>query len=190
MVPGLVGRSYHNRTGRGQHELAPPRPCGRPGQSGGREPGNGLAGRPADPGGPGERRRDMVGRRGRGVVSVVMVLAMLVASGPRGPRALLAQEGPEPLTVRYSQFLSIKPSPLRGQVLLPEERITVSQALALYTTNAAYASFEENIKGSLAPGKMADIVVLSDDPTKILPENIKDIKVEMTIIGGEVVWEA
>ncbi len=76
-----------------------------------------------------------------------------------------------------------------GQLLLPEERITVNQALALYTTNAAYASFEENIKGSISPGKLADIVVLNDDPTKVPPEQIKDIKVEMTIIGGEVVWE-
>jgi predicted amidohydrolase YtcJ len=76
-----------------------------------------------------------------------------------------------------------------GQSLLPEERITVQQALALYTVNAAYASFEEKIKGSLSPGKLADMVVLSDDPTKAPPEKIKDIKVEMTIIGGEVVWE-
>jgi predicted amidohydrolase YtcJ len=77
-----------------------------------------------------------------------------------------------------------------GQVLLPEERIKVNQALALYTINAAYASFEENIKGSISRGKLADIVVLSDDPTKVTPEKIKDIRVEMTIIGGEVVWEA
>jgi len=76
-----------------------------------------------------------------------------------------------------------------GQLLLPEERITVNQALALYTTNAAYASFEENIKGSISPGKLADIVVLNDDPTRVPPEQIKDIKVVMTIIGGEVVWE-
>jgi hypothetical protein len=76
-----------------------------------------------------------------------------------------------------------------GQVLLPEERITVQQALALYTDNAAYASFEEKIKGSIAPGKLADMVVLSDDPTKVPPEKIKDIKVEMTMIGGEVVYE-
>ncbi len=76
-----------------------------------------------------------------------------------------------------------------GQALLPEERITVGQALALYTVNAAYASFEENIKGSISPGKLADMVVLSDDPSRIPPEQIKDIKVEMTIIGGEVVWE-
>ena len=76
-----------------------------------------------------------------------------------------------------------------GQVLLPEERITVQQALALYTTNAAYASFEEKIKGSISTGMLADMVVLSDDPTKMPPEKIKDIKVEMTIIGGEVVYE-
>ena len=76
-----------------------------------------------------------------------------------------------------------------GQVLLPEERITVEQALSLYTTNAAYASFEEKVKGSLSPGRLADIVILSDDPTQVPPEKIKDIKVEMTIIGGEVVWE-
>jgi hypothetical protein len=77
-----------------------------------------------------------------------------------------------------------------GQVLLPEERITVNQALSLYTVNAAYASFEEKIKGSLSPGKLADIVILSDDLTQAPPEKLKDIKVEMTIIGGEVVWEA
>jgi predicted amidohydrolase YtcJ len=76
-----------------------------------------------------------------------------------------------------------------GQVLLPEERISATPALALYTVNAAYASFEENIKGSITPGKLADMVVLSDDPTRVPPEKIKDIKVEMTIIGGEVVWE-
>ncbi len=76
-----------------------------------------------------------------------------------------------------------------GQVLQPEERITPRQALALYTLNGAYASCEEDIKGSIAPGKLADMVVLSDDPTKVPPEGIKDITVAMTIIGGEVVWE-
>lgn len=76
-----------------------------------------------------------------------------------------------------------------GQVLLPEEAVSPHQALALYTTNAAYTSFEEDIKGSITPGKLADMVVLSDDPTQVPPEKIKDTKVEMTIIGGEVVWE-
>ncbi|MBA7700731.1 N-substituted formamide deformylase [subsurface metagenome] len=77
-----------------------------------------------------------------------------------------------------------------GQQLLPQEGISASQALAMYTINAAYASFEEGIKGSITPGKLADIVVLSNDPTKVPPEQIKDIRVEMTIIGGKVVWEA
>lgn len=77
-----------------------------------------------------------------------------------------------------------------GQRLLPQEGISASQALAMYTINAAYASFEENMKGSITQGKLADIVVLNGDPTKLPPEQIKDIKVEMTIIGGEVVREA
>ncbi len=77
-----------------------------------------------------------------------------------------------------------------GQRLLPGEGISASAALAMYTTNAAYAACEEGIKGSLAPGKLADVLVLSDDPTKAPPERIKDIRVEMTIIDGRVVWEA
>ncbi|UCH43269.1 MAG: amidohydrolase family protein, partial [Dehalococcoidales bacterium] len=63
-------------------------------------------------------------------------------------------------------------------------------ALEMYTVNAAYASFEEDIKGSISAGKMADMVLLSDDPTEVPPEQIKDIKVEMTIIEGEVAWQA
>jgi predicted amidohydrolase YtcJ len=77
-----------------------------------------------------------------------------------------------------------------GQVLLPEEAISAGQALAMYTVNAAYASFEEDIKGVIAPGKLADMVVLSADPLKAPLERLKDIEVEMTILDGRVVWEA
>jgi predicted amidohydrolase YtcJ len=76
-----------------------------------------------------------------------------------------------------------------GQPLLPEEAVSVPQALAMYTTNAAYASFEEDTKGSIAEGKLADMVVLSADPLHSPPEELKDIRVEMTIIGGKVAWE-
>jgi predicted amidohydrolase YtcJ len=76
-----------------------------------------------------------------------------------------------------------------GQQLLPKEAISVPQALALYTTNAAYASFEDSIKGSIAAGKLADMVILSADPLRSPPEKLKDIRVEMTIIGGKVAWE-
>ena len=77
-----------------------------------------------------------------------------------------------------------------GQPLLPKQRISASQALAMYTINGAYASFEEGIKGSITPGKLADLLLLSDDPTKVPAEQIKDIKVEVTIIGGKIVWES
>jgi predicted amidohydrolase YtcJ len=76
-----------------------------------------------------------------------------------------------------------------GQALLPQEAISVPQALAMYTTNAAYASFEEDIKGSISQGKLADMVVLSADPLKSPPEELKDIRVEMTVIGGKVAGE-
>jgi len=76
-----------------------------------------------------------------------------------------------------------------GQVLAPEEQVSPLQALALYTKNAAYASFDEKVKGTITPGKLADLVLLSDNPLTVEPEQIKEIKVEKTIIGGEVVWD-
>jgi predicted amidohydrolase YtcJ len=76
-----------------------------------------------------------------------------------------------------------------GQALLPQEAISAPQALAMYTTNAAYVSFEEDIKGSISQGKLADMVVLSADPLKTPPQELKDIRAEMTIIGGKVAWE-
>jgi predicted amidohydrolase YtcJ len=70
----------------------------------------------------------------------------------------------------------------------PQERITVEEALHIYTVNAAYASFEEKIKGSIEVGKLADLVVLSDDLRRIEPGKIKDVEVEMTIVGGKIVY--
>jgi predicted amidohydrolase YtcJ len=77
-----------------------------------------------------------------------------------------------------------------GEQIVPDQGISPAEALATYTINGAYASFEEDIKGSITAGKLADMVVLSDDPTGVPVEAIKDIKVEMTILGGEVVWES
>jgi predicted amidohydrolase YtcJ len=72
----------------------------------------------------------------------------------------------------------------------PQERISVEKALLVYTINAAYACFEEKIKGSIEVGKLADLAVLSDDIRKIEPSKIKDVGVEMTILGGEIVNRA
>lgn len=73
-----------------------------------------------------------------------------------------------------------------GEVLAAKQRISPEEALYLYTMASAYASFEENIKGSIEPGKLADLVVLGEDPRRVNPEEIKDIPVEMTMVGGEV----
>jgi hypothetical protein len=73
---------------------------------------------------------------------------------------------------------------------VPEQKITVEQALIAYTKSAAYASFEESIKGTLAPGKLADFVILSEDLTKIDPVKIKDVKVLQTFVGGKKVFDS
>jgi predicted amidohydrolase YtcJ len=72
---------------------------------------------------------------------------------------------------------------------VPEQKITVDQALTAYTKNGAYASFEENIKGTLEPGKLADFVVISDDLTKIDPVKIREAKILQTWVGGKKVYE-
>ncbi len=70
---------------------------------------------------------------------------------------------------------------------IPEQKITVAEAVHAYTMGSAYASFDEKIKGSHRTGKVADLVVLSDDISAIDPEKIADMKVEMTMFGGRVV---
>jgi len=86
--------------------------------------------------------------------------------------------------------------PLRGiwaavtRPFLPEnEKLTVEEAIEIYTKGGAYASFEENEKGSIEEGKLADLVVLSEDPTKIDPDKIKDIKADMVVVDGKIVYE-
>jgi predicted amidohydrolase YtcJ len=76
----------------------------------------------------------------------------------------------------------------RGDTVLPEERISLLNALRLYTDSAAKASFEDDRKGSISQGKLADLVLVSGDMTEMSPDEIKDSVVEMTIIGGNVVW--
>ena len=76
-----------------------------------------------------------------------------------------------------------------GRVWGPNQRLSVEEALKIYTLNGAYASFEENIKGSITPGKLADLVVLAQDPISVDPLSIKDIPIEMTMVGGDAVYE-
>ena len=78
----------------------------------------------------------------------------------------------------------------KGRVWGPNQRITVSQAMKICTVNGAYASMEENIKGSITPGKLADLVILAADPHDTATDEIKDIPVLRTIVGGRTVFEA
>ena len=76
-----------------------------------------------------------------------------------------------------------------GQVLGPEQRVSVMDALKSITINAAYQYFEEKTKGSLEPGKLADLVILDKNPLKVDPMAIKDIKVLETIKEGETIYK-
>ena len=73
---------------------------------------------------------------------------------------------------------------------VPEQKITVEEALRAYTIDAAYASFDESSKGSIERGKLADLVLMDRDITKVAPESIRDAMVLATIVGGRVVFEA
>jgi len=72
---------------------------------------------------------------------------------------------------------------------VPEQKITVEQALHAYTTEGAYASFEEDIKGTLKPGMLADFVLLDRDLTNIPAESIRDTQILKTVVGGVVVFD-
>jgi predicted amidohydrolase YtcJ len=71
---------------------------------------------------------------------------------------------------------------------VPEQKISVAEAVEAYTMGSAFAEFQENEKGSITPGKLADMVLLSDDIFSIRPEAIRDVKVRTTIVGGKVVY--
>jgi predicted amidohydrolase YtcJ len=72
----------------------------------------------------------------------------------------------------------------------PEQKLTVAEAVEAYTMGSAYAEFQEKEKGSITPGKLADMVLLSDDILSIDPTKIRDTKVLKTIVGGKLVWDA
>ena len=71
----------------------------------------------------------------------------------------------------------------------PDQRLDLEEALHIYTMGSAYCTYEENDKGSIAEGKMADLVVLSEDITAIEPAKIADLKVDLTVVGGKIVYD-
>jgi len=77
---------------------------------------------------------------------------------------------------------------MNGNVWGANQRVSVEEAIRIYTLHGAYASFEEDIKGSIAQGKLADFVVLEDDPIIVDPGEIKDIPIQYTVVGGRIVF--
>ena len=94
----------------------------------------------------------------------------------------------------YNPFLAmwamITRTTERGTVILPSQAVSREQALRIYTINNAYGSFEENIKGSIEVGKLADIAVLSDDILACPVNQIKNIQSELTLLGGKIVYSS
>ena len=75
------------------------------------------------------------------------------------------------------------------QEYFPEQRLTMDQAIAAYTTGPAFAEFEEKEKGKIVPGMLADFVVLDRDVTASSPEKLLGTKVLRTVVGGKTVFE-
>jgi predicted amidohydrolase YtcJ len=93
---------------------------------------------------------------------------------------------PNPLIALYSVVSRRSKS---GQTVLAKEAVNLKEAIRMFTQNAAKATFEEEFKGTIAPGKAADLVILSSDIMKASLEEIPHLEVEATILNGEVVWE-
>jgi predicted amidohydrolase YtcJ len=97
---------------------------------------------------------------------------------------------PGPFEPMMALQSSVTRTDIKGNVWGPKQRVTVEEALKVGTLHGAYASYEEHSKGSIEVGKLADLVVLEKDPTKVDPLSIIDIKIERTMVGGRWMYEA
>src|SRR5262249_22786163 len=87
----------------------------------------------------------------------------------------------------YEQLMAIQSrvtrKDYRGRAWGENQKVKVEEALRVCTLHGAHASFEEKVKGSITQGKLADFVLLAEDPHRVAPERIKDIRVERTVVG-------
>jgi predicted amidohydrolase YtcJ len=96
-----------------------------------------------------------------------------------------------PLSPMWSVYAAVTRATLDGKNpdgWVPEQKLTVAEAIEAYTMGSAYAEFQERDKGSITPGKLADFVVLSDDIFRIPHASIKNVKIEATYLGGKLVY--
>jgi predicted amidohydrolase YtcJ len=96
----------------------------------------------------------------------------------------------EPLTGIYAAVTRATLDGKHPQGWFPEQRLKVAEAIEAYTMGSAYAEFQEKQKGSITPGKLADLVLLSDDLFTIDPKAIQDVTIELTVVGGRVVYQS
>ncbi|HCU90778.1 MAG TPA: hypothetical protein DGR97_12585 [Gammaproteobacteria bacterium] len=94
---------------------------------------------------------------------------------------------PEALNPWWSIWCVVARKTRAGRLICPEEGLDVLEAIRLYTNYSAYAGFEEASKGSLEPGKLADLIVLAQDPFEIPVDALKDVQVDKTVVGGRLV---
>ena len=96
-----------------------------------------------------------------------------------------------PLNPMLSIYAAVTRATLDGkhpEGWFPEQKLTVAESVEAYTMGSAFAEFQEKEKGSITPGKLADMVILSDDIFTIRPEAIRNVKVETTILGGKIIY--
>ena len=94
-----------------------------------------------------------------------------------------------PIGPMVGLYAAVTRKGMSGQVYAPDETITIEEAIRAYTLTGAYLNFEEELKGSLEPGKFADMIVLSNDILTIDPGRFMDIEVEQTYVNGKLVYE-
>jgi predicted amidohydrolase YtcJ len=97
---------------------------------------------------------------------------------------------PESMNPFFSMWAMVTRKTRSGELLAPEQAITPAEAIRVYTMFGAHSGFEEKNKGSIEVGKLADLIVVSDDPLTVPPDKLKDIKVVTTIIDGKIVNSA
>jgi predicted amidohydrolase YtcJ len=121
-------------------------------------------------------------------VNHMFALRSFIDAGIRPTQASDYPPGPfEPMMALRSE---VTRTDSKGNVWGPKQKITVGEAIRVGTMNGAYASYEENLKGSIEPGKLADLVVLGRDPFNVDPLELINIPIQRTMVGGKWVFEA
>jgi predicted amidohydrolase YtcJ len=121
-------------------------------------------------------------------VNHMFALRSFIDAGIRPTQASDYPPGPfEPMMALRSE---VTRTDSKGNVWGPKQKITVVEAIRVGTVNGSYASYEENLKGSIEPGKLADLVVFGRDPFKVDPLELIDIPIQRTMVGGKWMFEA